>query len=202
MMEHEMTILVIAEHDNHTLKAATLNAVAAAKKLGGEIHLLVAGGGCGGAAEAASRVEGVAKVRVADAPHYNDQLAENLAALVVEMAKGAAGYSHLVAPASTFGKNFMPRVAALLDVAQISDITAVESADTFVRPIYAGSVLATVKSSDAVKVITVRTTAFEAVGTAGSAAIETQAPGPAPLRRGGRSFTVAPCLLRLLPRTR
>ncbi|MBS1173548.1 MAG: Electron transfer flavoprotein beta-subunit:Electron transfer flavoprotein, alpha subunit [Proteobacteria bacterium] len=144
-----MTILVIAEHDNHTLKAATLNTVAAARKLGGEIHLLVAGGGCGGAAEAASRVEGVAKVRVADAPHYSDQLAENLAALVVEMAKGAAGYSHLVAPASTFGKNFMPRVAALLDVAQISDITAVESADTFVRPIYAGSVLATVKSSDA-----------------------------------------------------
>ena len=173
-----MTILVIAEHDNHTLKAATLNTVAAARKLGGEIHLLVAGGGCGGAAEAASRVEGVATVRVADAPHYSDQLAENLAALVVEMAKGAAGYSHLVAPASTFGKNFMPRVAALLDVAQISDITAVESADTFVRPIYAGSVLATVKSSDAVKVVTVRTTAFEAVGTAGSAAIETQAPGP------------------------
>lgn len=173
-----MTILVIAEHDHHSVKAATLNAVAAAAKLGGEIHLLVAGSGCDGAAQAASRVDGVAKVRVADAPHYADQLAENLAALVVEVAKDASGYSHLVAPASTFGKNFMPRVAALLDVAQISDITAVESQDTFVRPIYAGSVLATVKSSDAVKVITVRTTAFEAVGTAGSAAIETLSPGP------------------------
>jgi len=164
-----MAILVIAEHDNGSLKSATLNAVTAAAKIGGDIHVLVAGAGCGAAADAAAKVAGVAKVKVADAAHYADQTAENIAALVVA---NAAGYSHIVAPATTGGKNFLPRVAALLDVAQISDIVGVESADTFVRPIYAGNVLATVQSCDAVKVITVRTTAFEPAGEGGSAAVE------------------------------
>ena len=164
-----MTILVIAEHDNAALKAATLNTVAAAQKIGGEIHVLVAGAGCAAAAQQAAGLQGVAKVKVADAAHCNAQTAENLTALVVA---NAAGYSHILAPATTFGKNVAPRVAALLDVAQISEITAVESADTFVRPIYAGNALATVKSADAVKVITVRTTAFDAVATGGAAAVE------------------------------
>ena len=164
-----MTILVIAEHDNAALKAATLNTVAAAQKIGGEIHVLVAGAGCAPAAQQAAGLQGVAKVKVADAAHYNAQTAENLTALIVA---NAAGYSHILAPATTFGKNVAPRVAALLDVAQISEITAVESADTFVRPIYAGNALATVKSTDAVKVITVRTTAFDAVATGGAAAVE------------------------------
>ena len=164
-----MTILVIAEHDNAALKAATLNTVAAAQKIGGEIHVLVAGAGCAAAAQQAAGLQGVAKVKVADAAHYNAQTAENLTALIVA---NAAGYSHILAPATTFGKNVAPRVAALLDVAQISEITAVESADTFVRPIYAGNALATVKSADAVKVITVRTTAFDAVATGGAAAVE------------------------------
>ncbi len=164
-----MAILVIAEHDNASLKSATLNTVTAAAKIGGEIHVLVAGAGCGAAAEAAAKVAGVAKVKVADAAHYADQTAENISALVVA---NAAGYSHIVAPATTGGKNYLPRVAALLDVAQISDIVGVESADTFVRPIYAGNVLATVQSADAVKVITVRTTAFEAAGEGGAAAVE------------------------------
>ncbi len=167
-----MTILVIAEHDNAALKAATLNTVAAAQKIGGEIHVLVAGAGCAAAAQQAAGLQGVAKVKVADAAHYNAQTAENLTALVVA---NAAGYSHILAPATTFGKNVAPRVAALLDVAQISEITAVESADTFVRPIYAGNALATVKSADAVKVITVRTTAFDAVATGGAAAVESLA---------------------------
>ena len=164
-----MTILVIAEHDNTALKAATLNTVAAAQKIGGEILVLVAGAGCAAAAQQAAGLQGVAKVKVADAAHYNAQTAENLTALIVA---NAAGYSHILAPATTFGKNVAPRVAALLDVAQISEITAVESADTFVRPIYAGNALATVKSTDAVKVITVRTTAFDAVATGGAAAVE------------------------------
>ena len=164
-----MAILVIAEHDNASLKPATLNTVSAAAKIGGDIHVLVAGSGCGAAAEAAAKIAGVAKVKVADAAHYADQTAESLAALIVA---NAAGYSHLIAPATTGGKNTMPRVAALLDVAQISDIIGVESADTFVRPIYAGNVLATVQSADAVKVITVRTTAFEAAAEGGSAAVE------------------------------
>ena len=167
-----MTILVIAEHDNTALKAATLNTVAAAQKIGGEIHVLVAGAGCAAAAQQAAALQGVAKVKVADAAHYDAQTAENLTALVVA---NAAGYSHILAPATTFGKNVAPRVAALLDVAQISEITAVESADTFVRPIYAGNALATVKSADAVKVITVRTTAFDAVATGGAAAVESLA---------------------------
>ena len=164
-----MSILVIAEHDHISIKTATLNAVTAASRIGGEIHLLVAGKDCTSVADEAVKISGVAKVLLADAPQYADQLPENLAALVVAK---ASGYSHILAAATTAGKNFMPRVAALLDVAQISEIVAVESPDTFVRPIYAGNVLATVQSLDAVKVITVRTTAFEAVGQGGSAAVE------------------------------
>ena len=166
-----MPILVIAEHDNVGLKAATLNTVSAAAKLGADIEVLVAGSSCGAAAEAAAKLAGVAKVKVADAAAYADQGAENLAALLVDVVK-TGGYSHVLAPATTFGMNVLPRVAALLDVAQISDITAVVSADTFVRPIYAGNALATVQSKDAVKVITVRTTAFEAAASGGSAAVE------------------------------
>ncbi len=169
-----MAILVIAEHDNASLKAATLNTVSAAAKLGGEVHVLVAGANCGAAAAEAAKVAGVAKVRVADAAHYDSQTAENVAALVVA---NAAGYTHILAPSTANGKNVAPRVAALLDVAQISDIVAVESADTFVRPIYAGNALATVKSADAVKVMTVRTTAFEAAGQGGSATVEAVAAG-------------------------
>ena len=164
-----MSILVIAEHDNQALKAATLNTVAAAQKIGGEVHVLVAGANCAAAAQQAAGLQGVAKVRVADAAHYESQTAENLTALVLA---NAAGYSHILAPATTFGKNLLPRVAALLDVAQISEICGVESADTFIRPIYAGNALATVKSADAVKVITVRTTAFDAVAAGGAAAVE------------------------------
>ena len=164
-----MTILVIAEHDNTALKAATLNTVAAAQKIGGEVHVLVAGANCAAAAQQAAGLQGVAKVKMADAAYYDAQTAENLTALVIA---NAAGYTHILAPATTFGKNLLPRVAALLDVAQISEITAVESADTFVRPIYAGNALATVKSADPVKVITVRTTAFDAVAAGGAAAVE------------------------------
>ncbi len=171
-----MSILVIVEHDHAVLKAATLNTVtAAAKLLGSEIHLLVAGSGCAAAAQAAATLAGVAKVKLADAAHYADQTAENLAALVVA---NAAGYTHILAPATTFGKNLLPRVAALLDVAQISEICGIESPDTFIRPIYAGNALATVKSSDPVKVITVRTTAFDAAGQGGSATVETITAGP------------------------
>jgi len=168
-----MAILVIAEHDNQAIKAATLNTVGAAAKIGGDVHVLVAGAGCGAAAEAAAKVAGVAKVLVADGAHYEAQTAENVAELV----KGLApAYSHVLAPATSAGKNMLPRVAAQLDVAQISDIVGVEAADTFVRPIYAGNALATVKSADAVKVITVRTTAFEAAAAeGGSAAVETVA---------------------------
>ncbi|MFC4159577.1 electron transfer flavoprotein subunit alpha/FixB family protein [Chitinimonas lacunae] len=165
-----MTVLVIAEHDNATLKASTLNTVAAAQKLGSDIHLLVAGHQCSGAAQAAAAVAGVAKVLVADAPHLAHQLAENITPVVVNLAKS---YSHVLAPATTSGKNFLPRVAALLDVAQLSDVTAVVSADTFERPIYAGNVIATVQSIDPIKVMTVRTTAFDAVAaTGGSAPVE------------------------------
>ena len=168
-----MTILVIAEHDNQSLKAATLNTVAAAQKIGGDIHVLVAGANCQSAAQQASQLNGVSTVKVADAAHYQNQTAENLTALVIA---NAAGYSHILAPATTFGKNLAPRIAALLDVAQISEITGVESADTFVRPIYAGNALATVKSADAVKVITVRSTAFDAVNLENSAKIESVSP--------------------------
>jgi electron transfer flavoprotein alpha subunit len=170
-----MTVLVVAEHDNKSVKKATLNTVAAAQKLGSDIHVLVAGHQAGEAAKAAAAVSGVSKVLHADAAHLGEFLAENVAALIVSLAKG---YSHILAPATTTGKDVMPRAAALLDVQQISDICAVESADTFVRPIYAGNALATVKSKDSLKVITVRTTAFDAVApTGGSAAVETvQAP--------------------------
>ena len=171
-----MPILVIAEHDNGSLKAATLNTVSAAAKLGGDIDVLVAGAACAGAAAAAAKLAGVTRVKVADAATYAEQGAENLAALLVDAIK-AGGYSHVLAPATTFGKNVLPRVAALLDVAQISDIVAIESADTFVRPIYAGNALATVKSSDAIKIITVRTTAFDAAAEGGAAAVEALAAG-------------------------
>ena len=165
-----MTILVIAEHDNATLKPSTLHTLGAAKQIGGDVHVLVAGQGAQAVGQAASQAQGVAKVLLADSPQYKDQLAENLAALVTGLAKD---YGHVLAPATTFGKNFMPRVAALLDVAQVSDISAVKSPDTFVRPIYAGNALATVQSKDPIKVITVRSTGFDAVpATGGSAAIE------------------------------
>ncbi|MGD9952535.1 MAG: electron transfer flavoprotein subunit alpha/FixB family protein [Burkholderiales bacterium] len=165
-----MAVLVLAEHDNKAIRKATLNAVAAAQKLGGDIHVLVAGHEAGEAAKAAAQLSGVAKVLHADAPHLGEFLAENVASLVVSLARA---YSHVLAPATSTGKDVMPRVAALLDVQQVSDVVAVESADTFVRPIYAGNALATVKSSDALKVMTVRTTAFDAVAaTGGSAAVE------------------------------
>jgi len=165
-----MSILILAEHDNASIKGATLNTVAAAKAIGGDIVVLVAGEACGAAAEAAAKIEGVSKVLVADNAAYGHQLAENVSLLVAELGKD---FNHILAPASTSGKNTLPRAAALLDVAQISEIISVESADTFKRPIYAGNVIATVQSSDAIKVITVRTTAFDAVSAeGGSAAVE------------------------------
>jgi len=165
-----MSTLVIAEHDNDSLKGATLNTVAAAQALGADIDILVAGANCGAVAEAAAAVAGVGKVLVADNAAYEHQLAENVSLLVAEV---GANYDNILAPATPNCKNFMPRVAALLDVAQISEITAVESADTFQRPIYAGNVIATVQSADAKKVITVRTTAYDAAAAeGGSAAIE------------------------------
>ena len=164
-----MSILVIAEHDNAQLKGATLNTVTAAGQLGDEIDLLVAGSNCAAVAEAAAQIAGIGKVLVADDAVYEHPLAEGLSLLVTRLAEG---YSHVLAPATTFGKNVLPRVAALLDVAQLSDITAIESADTFVRPIYAGNALATVQSSDRIKLITVRGTAFDAAGEGGSATIE------------------------------
>ena len=166
-----MTALVIAEHDNQSIKAATLNTVTAAAQCGGDVHVLVAGAGCGAAAQAAAQIAGVTKVLVADAPQFADGLAENVA----EQAMAIAGnYSHILAPATAYGKNILPRVAAKLDVAQLSDITKVDSPDTFERPIYAGNAIATVQSADKVKVITVRCTAFDAAATTGgSAATET-----------------------------
>ena len=163
-------LLVIAEHDNANLKSVTLNTVAAAQKIGGEVHVLVAGSGCAAVASVAAQIAGVAKVKVADAAHYADQTAENIAVLVQAH---AAGYSHILASATSTGKNLLPRVAALLNVAQISEITAVASPDTFVRPTYAGNAMATVKSADTVKVITVRSTGFDAAAAeGGSATIE------------------------------
>jgi len=169
-----MAVLVVAEHDGAALKPATLNAVAAAAEIarlaGSDVHVLVAGSGCAAVAEAAAKIPGVAKVRLADDAAYAHGLAENVAPLLVKL---APDYSHILAPATTAGKNLMPRVAALLDVMQISDISAVEAADTFVRPIYAGNALATVQSKDPIKVITVRGTAFPPVEAAGgSAAVE------------------------------
>jgi len=172
-----MTTLLIADHNNASLQGATLHTVTAATKLGGEVHVLVAGANAGAAAQAAAQLAGVAKVLHADAPHLDKPTAENVAATVVALVK-AGGYSHVLASATGFGKNIAPRVAALLDVAQISEITAIESADTFVRPIYAGSAFATVQSKDPVKVITVRATAFDSAGTGGSAAIESVAAAP------------------------
>ncbi|MCL2075958.1 MAG: FAD-binding protein [Betaproteobacteria bacterium] len=168
-----MTTLVIAEHDNASLKGATRNALAAAAKVGGDIHLLVAGNNAAGAANQGAACAGIAKVLLADVPYYLS--AENLAALVVSI---AGNYSHIFAPASTFGKNFMPRVAALLDVAQVSEIVAVLSENTFVRPVYAGNALATVESADKTKVVTVRATAFPAVEDGGSAPVENLAALP------------------------
>lgn len=159
-----MSSLVIAEHDNQTLNSATLNAVAAAQAIGGDIHVLVAGENCAAVAEAASKVAGVSKALHAESPACANQLAENVAATILGL---ASDYSHILAPATTSGKNIMPRVAALLDVAQISDITAVVSADTFVRPIYAGNAMATVQSTDDTKILTVRTTGFDAVAAEG-----------------------------------
>lgn len=163
-----MAILVVAEHDNSALKAETLKTVAAASAIGGDIDILVAGAGCQAVADEAAKIAGVRRVMNADNAAYEHQLAENVSALVVEL---AGDYSHILTAATTTGKNFMPRVAALLDVEQISDIIAVESADTFVRPIYAGNAIATVKSDDAVKVITVRTSAFDSVAVDGSAEV-------------------------------
>ena len=165
-----MTALVIAEHDNATVKGATLNTVTAALACGGEVHVLVAGENAGAAAAAAAQIAGVAKVLHADGAQFADGLAENVAAQVLAV---ASNYTHILFPATAGGKNVAPRVAAKLDVAQISDITKVESADTFERPIYAGNAMATVQSTDAVKVITVRTTGFDAAAaTGGSAAVE------------------------------
>ncbi|MCY0966374.1 electron transfer flavoprotein subunit alpha/FixB family protein, partial [Parathalassolituus penaei] len=164
------TILVIAEHDNSTLKAATLNTLAAASKIGGDVHVLVAGKDCGAVASAAAAAAGVAKVLVADAAIYEHQLGEVMGDLVAELGKG---YSHILAPATTTGKDFLPRTAALLDVNMLSDVIEVVSADTFSRPIYAGNAIATYQTADAIKVLTVRTTAFDAVAaTGGAAAVE------------------------------
>jgi len=168
-----MGALVIAEHDNHAIRGGTLNAVTAALECSPDVTVLVAGGGCAAAGAAAAAIAGVSKVLLVDAPHLTEQLAEALAEQVLAV---AGGYTHILAPATAFGKNVTPRVAARLDVAQISDVTMVESADTFQRPIYAGNAIATVQSADPVKVMTVRTTAFDpAATTGGSAAIESVA---------------------------
>jgi electron transfer flavoprotein alpha subunit len=169
-----MAVLVIADHDNSAIRPATLNTVSAAAKLG-DVTVLVAGASCKGAADAAAKIAGVAKVLLADNAAFAHGLAENLAPLVVKL---AAGYSHVLASSTTFGKNLMPRVAALLDVAQISDIVAVKDADTFVRPIYAGNAMATVQSKDKIKIVTVRGTAFPAAAAeGGSASVETVSEG-------------------------
>jgi electron transfer flavoprotein alpha subunit len=165
-----MSILIYAEHDNTELKAETAKLIHAASQIGGDIDVLVSGLDCAAVAQAAASISGVTRVLVADSSCYEYQLAENISALVVELADG---YSHILAAATTTGKNFMPRVAALKDVAQISDIIAIESADTFVRPIYAGNAIATVQSSDTVKVMTVRASAFDAASLGSAAPIET-----------------------------
>ncbi len=172
-----MGVLLIAEHDNARVNPATAKALSAAREIGGGVDILVAGENCRGAAEAAAKLQGVGKVILADAPHLANQLAEELAALIVSLADN---YDAILAPATTTGKNVMPRAAALLDVAQISDVTAVKAPDTFERPIYAGNAIQTVQSTDAKKIITVRTTAFAASEEGGSAAIE-DAAVPAPV---------------------
>ncbi|MCC7039655.1 MAG: FAD-binding protein [Burkholderiales bacterium] len=171
-----MTILVIAEHDNAALKSATAHAVGAAARLGGDVHVLVAGSAAQAAAAQAAALAGVAKVLLADAPHLASPTAESVAATALTLLPG--GYTHVVAAATGFGKSVAPRIAAKLDVAQVSDITAIETPDTFVRPIYAGNAFATVQSKDAVKVVTVRTTAFDAAAAGGSAPVETVAAAP------------------------
>lgn len=169
-------VLVVAEHDNQSIKAATLNTVTAALQCGDDVHVLVAGSNAKAAADAAAQIAGVKKVLLADAPYFGDGLAENIADEVVSI---AGNYSHILATATAYGKNIAPRVAALLDVAQISEITKVDSADTFERPIYAGNAIATVQSADKVKVITVRSTGFDpAAATGGSAAVESVAATP------------------------
>jgi electron transfer flavoprotein alpha subunit len=168
-----MAALVIAEHDNASLKGSTLNTVTAAAQCGGDVHILVAGHNCGAVAEASSKVAGVSKVLVADAAQFGGGLAENIAEQALAL---ASNYSHILAPATAYGKNILPRVAAKLDVGQISEITKVDSPDTFERPIYAGNAIAIVQSSDAIKVITVRTTGFDAASTGGSAAVENVTP--------------------------
>jgi len=164
-----MTALVIAEHDNASLKGSTLNTVTAAARCGGDVHVLVAGHNCGPAVEAASLIAGVSKVIAVDAPHFAEGLAENVAEQVLAL---ASTYSHIMAPATAYGKNILPRVAAKLDVDQVSEITKVVTPDTFERPIYAGNAIATVQSSDPVVVITVRTTAFDAAAAGGNAVVE------------------------------
>ena len=174
-----MSTLIIAEHDNAALKPATLSAIAAAMKIGAPVHVLVAGSGCAAAGQSAAEVAGVAKVLVADAPHYGAQLAENLAALVLQQVRADASCTHVLAAATAQGKNVLPRVAALLDSSQISDVTAVESADTFRRPFYAGNAIARVQSGDRIKVLSIRTTAFDPVeARGGSAVVETAPAGP------------------------
>jgi electron transfer flavoprotein alpha subunit len=168
-----MTTLIIAEHDNAVLKAATLNTIAAATRIGGDIHVLVAGSNCAAVAHAAAAVAGVSKVLHADAAHYEAHMAESLAELVRSRVRADAGYTHVLAPATAFGKNVLPRVAALLDASQVSDVIAIESPDTFLRPFYAGNALARVQSKDAIKVLSIRTTAFDPVGSGGTAAVET-----------------------------
>ena len=168
-----MTTLIIAEHDNAVLKAATLNTIAAATRIGGDIHVLVAGSNCAAVAHAAAAVAGVTKVLHADAAHYEAHMAESLAELVRSRVRADAGYTHVLAPATAFGKNVLPRVAALLDASQVSDVIAIESPDTFLRPFYAGNALARVQSKDAIKVLSIRTTAFDPVGAGGTAAVET-----------------------------
>lgn len=164
-----MTTLVIAEHDNASIKGSTLNTVTAALACGGDVHVLVAGHNAGAAAQAAAQIAGVSKVLHAEAAYFAEGLAENISAQILSI---ASAYSHILAPATAFGKNVLPRVAAKLDVAQISEITKVDAPDTFERPIYAGNAIATVQSSDAVKVITVRTTGFDAAAAGGSATVE------------------------------
>lgn len=180
-----MSVLLLADHNNQSLGSATLKAMSAAKALGGDVHVLVAGSGCGAVAEQASKLEGAAKVLVADAPQYANGLAEELAALIVPM---MANYSALVAASTASGKNVLPRVAALLDVMQISDVIKVDSPDTFERPIYAGNAIQTVKCDEPKKVLTVRTASFPAVGLTGSAAIENAA---APAAAGLSTFEKA-----------
>ena len=162
-----MSILVLADHDNAALNAATLNTVAAAQKVGGDITVLVAGSGSAAVADEAAKIAGVSKVLHADDAAYANGLAENVASLIADQ---AGNYSHVLAPATTYGKNVMPRAAALKDVMQISDITAVEAPDTFERPIYAGNAMATVQSNDPIKFVTVRSTSFEAVAAEGGSA--------------------------------